>query len=458
VPEQTLRPRRSTWDVDRDFVLPDLDAVIRGGQLEQDTADTVTAFYDTDDAALWVHGIEFSRRDGDQIPGWQVRVGDTEVQWALTDGPPQEAVGLLTGATGGQRLHHVGTVHTVRHRHRVTDPDSRQVLAQVAEDDTTASSGDRLLAWRQINVEVDDTAAVRPRRLGRLLRTAGARPARYPGPLARLRGDDARPPADPLTSYLDAQIAAIVAGDIGLRRGLDPIHDTRVALRRLRSTLRVFAPVFTPDALALQDDLSWFAGLLGEVRDCQVQRSRFDAALDELPDELVLGPVRARVSTHLQAIELPARAQVSREMDAPRYLALLAELTRWRRAAPLRSTVTGKALARRAGKAERTAARRLADAVTGSGHDELLHRARKAAKRARYGAEVTADKRTIKRFKQIQSVLGDHQDTVVAREQLRRMAITAGTTDGENGFAFGLLYAREQQIADNRVRAAGRLR
>lgn len=96
--------------------------------------------------------------------------------------------------------------------------------------------------------------------------------------------------------------------------------------------------------------------------------------------------------------------------------------------------------------------------MTGSGHDELLHRARKAAKRARYGAEVTADKRTIKRFKQIQSVLGDHQDTVVAREQLRRMAITAGTTDGENGFAFGLLYAREQQIADNRVRAAGRLR
>lgn len=102
------------------------------------------------------------------------------------------------------------------------------------------------------------------------------------------------------------------------------------------------------------------------------------------------------------------------------------EPTRWRRTAPLRTTVTGKALARRAGKAERTAARRLADAVTGSGHDELLHRAREAARR-RYGTEVTADERTIKRFKQIQSVLGDHQDTVVAREQLHRMAVTAGT-------------------------------
>ena len=100
----------------------------------------------------------------------------------------------------------------------------------------------------------------------------------------------------------------------------------------------------------------------------------------------------------------------------------------------------------------------LAQALTDGGHDELLHRARKAAKRARYAAEVTSDKRILKRFKQIQSILGDHQDTVVAREHLRRMATAAGTTDGENGFAFGLLYAREQQIAADRVRAAVRLR
>lgn len=44
-------------------------------------------------------------------------------------------------------------------------------------------------------------------------------------------------------------------------------------------------------------------------------------------------------------------------------------------------------------------------------------------------------------------MLGDHQDAMVADEVLRRMAVTAGTTPGENGFTYGLLYAREQQIA-----------
>jgi hypothetical protein len=45
-------------------------------------------------------------------------------------------------------------------------------------------------------------------------------------------------------------------------------------------------------------------------------------------------------------------------------------------------------------------------------------------------------------------VLGDHQDGVVASATLRTLALTAGTTPGENGFTYGLLYAREQQAAE----------
>jgi hypothetical protein len=37
---------------------------------------------------------------------------------------------------------------------------------------------------------------------------------------------------------------------------------------------------------------------------------------------------------------------------------------------------------------------------------------------------------------------------VVACDVLRRFAVTAGTTAGENGFTYGLLYAREQRIAE----------
>jgi hypothetical protein len=46
-------------------------------------------------------------------------------------------------------------------------------------------------------------------------------------------------------------------------------------------------------------------------------------------------------------------------------------------------------------------------------------------------------------------VLGDHQDGVVASAALRRLALTAGTTPGENGFTYGVLYAREQQAAES---------
>ena len=87
-----------------------------------------------------------------------------------------------------------------------------------------------------------------------------------------------------------------------------------------------------------------------------------------------------------------------------------------------------------------------------SGDDALLHRGRKAAKRARYAAELRrpldkSAKKTVKHYKKFQRVLGDHQDGAIAAETLLRLGQVAGTTDGENGFTFGLLYSQEQQAA-----------
>ena len=139
-------------------------------------------------------------------------------------------------------------------------------------------------------------------------------------------------------------------------------------------------------------------------------------------------------------------------MNSQRYLDLLATLQQWRSEPPLSEPPSLKALKKRARRAERKADRRLAEAIE-AGDDALLHRARKAAKRARYAAELRAPvekraKKTVKQYKRIQTVLGDHQDGVVASATLRRLALTAGTTAGENGFTYGLLYAREQQAAE----------
>jgi CHAD domain-containing protein len=261
-----------------------------------------------------------------------------------------------------------------------------------------------------------------------------------------------------LTKYVNTQLDQIEDGDTQLRHEHDgdPVHDTRVAIRRLRSTLRVFANALGgPEIADLDGELKWFAALLGDVRDCQVQRRRFGEALDGMPEELILGPVRSRIRNELQAIELPARARLREAMDSERYRALLAALRGWRDEPPVDPQIAVKTLRKRARRAQRKADRRLAAALEsglGSGGAAMLHRARKAAKRARYAAELCRpldkdSKRTIKHYKQIQSLLGDHQDTVVATEALRQMAVTAGTTVGENGFSYGMLYAREQRIA-----------
>jgi hypothetical protein len=48
----------------------------------------------------------------------------------------------------------------------------------------------------------------------------------------------------------------------------------------------------------------------------------------------------------------------------------------------------------------------------------------------------------IKHYEEIQTVLGELQDTVVARNTLLRLATKAGMTPGEGGFTYGLLYAK----------------
>lgn len=261
------------------------------------------------------------------------------------------------------------------------------------------------------------------------------------------------PGADAVARYLRSQIDVILAGDAELRAGRDPIHDTRVAIRRLRSTLRVFGVVIDTDVSAFRDDLKWFAGVLGEVRDRQVQARRLSRALDALPEELVLGPVRSRIRDGLRAGELPARAEVSTAMETPRYLALTTQLQHWRDNPPVVADTTSEQIEKLGRKAAKKADRRLVEAVD-TGEDDSLHRARKAAKRARYAAELGRPlghskkaKRNIKHYKKIQSALGDHQDAVVAPPLLRQLGAIAGTTAGENGFTFGLLYERESATA-----------
>jgi CHAD domain-containing protein len=84
----------------------------------------------------------------------------------------------------------------------------------------------------------------------------------------------------------------------------------------------------------------------------------------------------------------------------------------------------------------------------GQSRNEALHRARKAARRARYTTEAMAPAiggkaaRFAKRMKQVQSVLGEYQDSVIGGAAARDLGIGAYLA-GENAFSYGLLCERD---------------
>jgi CHAD domain-containing protein len=463
--------REVKYDVPADFTVPDL-AGLGGAALERSTIALISTYYDTADHALLAHHVTLRRREGDEDTGWHLKVpGDgirTEIRVPLTDGAdvPAELADLVVGIARSRPLAPVAELRTERRLHRLRRDD--RTLLEIADDHVHASvDGDalRLVQWREVETELGSGAPKLLDRVGRRLVAAGAAPARSKSKLARaldLPDGWSSPALRLVGGYLDEQLEAIGSGDVALRRGLDAVHRTRVAVRRYRSVLRVFATVFIDDVAALDAELAEYQQLLGAVRDRQVQRDRFAAALHRLPDDLILGPVASDIDTALAAEQADARAQVMTALDGDRYRALLAAVVEFTRRPPLEADTGVEALLALAEKAQRTARRRLTRALH-TQEAEAIHRARKAHKRARYAAELVAPaggksvRRLVKADKHVQDVLGEHQDSVDAAAVLRRLGAARGADANRNGFTYGILWQLEQEAADRARKAAARL-
>jgi CHAD domain-containing protein len=142
-------------------------------------------------------------------------------------------------------------------------------------------------------------------------------------------------------------------------------------------------------------------------------------------------------------------------MTGDRYLALLDAVASWARRPPLTPQASKRApgLKPYIDRADRKVARRLRRANR-SGEAEAFHATRKAAKRARYAAEAApvalgkkTAKKQVKLYRKLQDLLGEHQDSQISAALIRRLGAQAGTTGGENGFAFGVLYEQERRRA-----------
>lgn len=434
-------------------------------------------YYDTADLRLARAGGTL-RRTEDQT--WRATVpGGVDVSVPVARSPdrvPDELVDVVRAYTGGRPLRPCVHVTTHRDRWRLLGR-SGGTLAEVADDAVharVAGPRDKAASWRHVGIgpAAEQFEAGLRARLSR----AGV-PAAEPGganvltkTLGVRRPAGSRPgpgstAGEAVTAYVRAQVAEVRAGDVAVHRGArTAVHDMRVAVRRLRSTLRTFRKIVGPQrATAVGVELKWLSDVLGDARDAEVLGRRLKAEIDETPVDLVLGPVRAEVARRLERGAADSHTALLAALAGERYLSLLDALDALvldPNSHRMATRTARKVLPALVGKTYRRtsrAVRRAEEARPGPGRDAALHSVRKATKRLRYAAEVAEPvigapaARTRKRAKQVQNVLGDHHDLVVLRVALRDIGIQAHLA-GSNAFTFGLLHGRAGERADQAVR------
>ena len=339
--------RESKFDIDPSFQVPDVSGLLPdGGTTRPGHEQLRSDYYDTADHALREARITLRRRTGSTDSGWQLKVPhppfrqEIRVEEATEELPPQLS-DLLVGVCAGRPLHHIATLTTERTTVELLGPSSTK-LAEVDDDTVHATlpgdDGTATATWREVEVELGEGDLDLLTQLGDALERAGARPSTSASKLSRaLTNLDADPlaatgssptagtAAEVLAGYLAEQRRVMLAGDLALRRGDDSvIHKTRVATRRMRSALRTFKPmVEQKPATALGDELRWFAGLMGEIRDRQVLGDRLDTLVSELDEALVMGPVQERIHEELGRERAEHWSRLQEEMRGERYLALV---------------------------------------------------------------------------------------------------------------------------------------
>lgn len=487
-----------TWEVGDDVDPAGFeDAVLAAHGLRavgRDDVELVATYHDTADFRLARTKATLRRRTGGKDAGWHLKLpagaDREEVQRPLgrAGSAPAALVALTRSRTRGAALGPVLRLVTHRRTLVLADDDGNRV--ELADDRVTATrlggsapGPGTSVAWHEVEAELLTGDRSGLDRAGELLAAAGGRESDWQSKLARALatvpggvvqggavpgvspGADPRVPTGPVTAvtaYVDAQVDALVTTEPLVR--LDrpgAVHDMRVAVRRLRSTLRTFGPLFRTAVLdELDEGLRALAADLGEVRDREVLTGRFTAVLSRQRPEVLGGrPAQALAAEFVTGGDR-ARRILLRRLDGAGHLQLLDRLETLRAPGALTAVaaeVSADALLELAGAPTRQLRRRARRAVL----DADLHRVRRTAKRARYAAEATAPlargraQRYLAAVRELQEVLGDHQDAVVAGGVL----LTAGVRGpAGTAYAAGVVAGLEQAGAAAAIERFDRVR
>jgi CHAD domain-containing protein len=345
-------------------------------------------------------------------------------------------------------------------------------VGEVALDSTTIpmGPGQEPARLRRIEVEVEAAAVDEVRPFVESMREAcGLRPATVSKMEAGLLAaglspdsfldfgptevDDSKTVGEVAFAVLRTQFGAFLRAEPGTRLGTDAeeLHDMRVATRRLRAALKLFAEALPVRAGRVRDELKWIGGALGEVRDLDVQMDQVETWRADAPepDREALG----ELSSVLEGQRAEARRRLLAALDSPRYERLVAAFGAMLRQGPLRRSPPSRMpilaaapdLLGRRHRAVRRRGRRLGP----NSPSEDLHALRIRAKRFRYAVEFTSpvygkrSKKLVARLVALQDVLGDHQDARVAIERLRSLVADLGSSLSPGAvFAMGSIAER----------------
>jgi CHAD domain-containing protein len=482
------------YEVGADASVPRLTALPKVAAVEDPRELALeSVYFDTQGHDLMRVGVTLRRRTGGDDEGWHLKLpagaGDREElhqplqrRSAVTT-VPRALRSLVQVHVRGRKLVPVATLRNRRVVYRLLSKDGT-VLAEFCDDNVTATlpaldGSVTSSSWREWEVELVEGSRKLLDAADDLAVTAGARPAAATSKLARVLDEPAsdragfveakpskRGPAGTVVlSHLQDQVHTLKSFDPGVRRDQpDSVHKMRVATRRLRSALATFEPLLDPHAGdALRAELKWLAGVLGEARDAEVMRDRLTTMATEDAagaDNDASDPAEAAgdLSSELEARYRTAHAEVLRVLSSARYFRLLDSLDTLLASPPWASVAeerAGKVLPRLVRRDWRRVKKRAAateHAPTTAEQDVALHELRKASKRLRYSCEALEPvfgepaRELGAGAKELQEVLGEHQDSVVSRELLQQLAAEAGLP-GESALVLGRLQLLEQQHA-----------
>jgi CHAD domain-containing protein len=234
-------------------------------------------------------------------------------------------------------------------------------------------------------------------------------------------------------------LAQLEGNRAGVLRGedIEYVHQMRVAIRRLRSALRLFRTLVPTEILEpLNDELRWLGGQLGEARD-------WDVLVEEtLPPRLAEFPAHQglkALAEQAAALRLEKREAARRAARSPRCRKLLARLRVWIAAEGWREHSPAKKLDRPAPNlaAKLLTRRHKALRERGKGLAGLppaeRHLARIAAKKLRYATEFfsplfpgPAAKNYAKALADLQDLLGTLNDAAVTHRLLAELGEGSG--------------------------------